>query len=219
MPARTIVIGDIHGCSHEFGTLLELIEPSSDDRLVLLGDLINRGPDTIGVIDLAIRHKAISLLGNHEQRLLEYRRTRDLSRLRKDDMSTLSALRREHWAFLESMLLTYQVPEYETVLVHGGFLPGQAWQTQPPEVVTRIQVVDKDGRPRKRADCEDCPLWADLWEGPPFVIYGHTPRMEIYASPWALGLDTGCVYGGSLTACILPEKKIVQVPALRRYHP
>jgi diadenosine tetraphosphatase ApaH/serine/threonine PP2A family protein phosphatase len=101
--------------------------------------------------------------------------------------------------------------------VHGGFLPGIAWQTQPASVVTRIQVVDRDGRPRKRADCPDAPFWADLWRGPPFVVYGHTPRPEVCERPSSLGIDTSCVYGGHLTACILPERRIVQVKARERY--
>jgi hypothetical protein len=115
------------------------------------------------------------------------------------------------------MLLTYEEPALNLVLVHGGFLPGQPWQRQPAEVVTRIQVIDRDGQPRKRADAPDAPFWADLWNGPPYVIYGHTPRPEIYKLKWSLGLDTACVMGGHLTAFILPEKRFVQVKARQRY--
>lgn len=219
MPSRTIAIGDIHGCAGEFSALLDRLQPTAEDRIVLLGDLINRGPDSIAVIEMAQRLKAVSLIGNHEQRLLEYRRTKELSNLKKEDLETLAVLRREHWLYLESMPLTYHAAEYDMVFVHGGFLPGMPWRDQPAEVVTRIQAVDAGGRPRKKADCPGCPAWADLWQGPPYVIYGHTPRMSVYESKWALGIDTGCVYGGCLTACVLPEKKFVQEPARRRYHP
>lgn len=218
MPARTIAIGDIHGCAVEFAALLARLQPAPEDRIVLLGDLVNRGPDSLAVIEQASRLGAVSLIGNHERRLLEYKRTRDLDLLKKEDLTLLPTLRREHWLYLESMVLTYQVPEYNTVFVHGGFLPDRPWEGQSADVVTRIQVVDAQGRPRKRADCVDCPPWADLWKGPPFVVYGHTPRLAVYESPWALGLDTGCVYGGCLTACVLPEKRFVQEPARRRYH-
>jgi hypothetical protein len=86
-------------------------------------------------------------------------------------------------------------------------------------VVTRIQAIDTDGKPRKRADAPKAPLWADLWNGPPFVVYGHTPRPEVYKLKWSVGIDTACVMGGHLTAYILPEKRFVQVKARRRYFP
>jgi hypothetical protein len=83
--------------------------------------------------------------------------------------------------------------------------------------VTRIQVIDREGRPAKRADKPDAPAWADLWSGPPFVVYGHTPRPEIYKLKWSLGIDTGCVLGGQLTAYLLPEKRFLQIKARQRY--
>ncbi len=217
MNGRLIAIGDIHGCHEEFAELLSLLELKPDDRLILLGDLVNRGPDSHRVIELARAHRAISLLGNHELRLLNYRRTRDLRYIKEHDLETFDQLRPDDWTYLEKMLLTYEEPALNLVLVHGGFLPGQPWQRQPAEVVTRIQVIDRDGQPRKRADAPDAPFWADLWNGPPYVIYGHTPRPEIYKLKWSIGLDTGCVMGGHLTAFILPEKRFVQVKARQRY--
>jgi predicted phosphodiesterase len=218
MTGRIIAIGDIHGCHAEFAELLERVSPAKEDRLILLGDLINRGPDSTKVIDLARANNAISLLGNHELRLLNYRRTRDRDFLKENDQETFARLRPEDWAYLESMLLTYEVAELNTVFVHGGFLPDEPWQKQPASVVTRVQVIDREGRPRKRADCPEGAFWADLWSGPPFVVYGHTPRSEVYRLKWSLGLDTACVMGGHLTAYILPEKRIVQVKARRRYY-
>jgi serine/threonine protein phosphatase 1 len=103
------------------------------------------------------------------------------------------------------------------VFVHGGFLPSEPWQKQSAEIVTRIQVIDRDGRPAKRADNPDAPPWADLWSGPPMVVYGHTPRPEVYRLKWSVGIDTGCVLGGYLTAFELPEKRFIQVKARQRY--
>ena len=105
------------------------------------------------------------------------------------------------------------------MFVHGGLLPNEPWQKQPANVVTRIQVIDKEGNAAKRADGEDLPPWADLWSGPPFVVYGYTPRPDIYKLKWSVGIDTACVMGGHLTAYILPEKRFVQVKARRRYYP
>jgi serine/threonine protein phosphatase 1 len=218
MNARIIAIGDIHGCHAEFGELLERLAPTRGDQLILLGDLVNRGPDSAKVIDLARAHGARSLLGNHERRLLNFRQTGDRDQLKEDDQRTIAQLRPDDWAYLESMALTHFIPELDTVLVHGGFVPGEPWQKQPASVVTRVQVIDREGRPRKRADCPDCPSWADLWKGPPFVVYGHTPRDEIYRLPWSVDIDTGCVAGGHLTACVLPERRFVQVKARKKYY-
>jgi serine/threonine protein phosphatase 1 len=219
MNGRLIAIGDIHGCHHEFAELLARLNLGRSDRLILLGDLVNRGPNSLRVIDLARQHRAIALLGNHELRLLNYRRTGDRKYLKENDDQTLAQLRPGDWAYFEAMPLTFDVPELNTVFVHGGFLPGEPWQRQPAEVVTRIQVIDAAGRPAKRADASTAPPWADLWSGPPFVVYGHTPRPEIYKLKWSVGIDTGCVVGGHLTAYELTEKRFTQVRARQRYWP
>ena len=217
MNGRLIVVGDIHGCHQEFSDLIGRLTLEKADRLVLLGDLVNRGPNSAKVIDLALENRAISLLGNHERRLLKYRRTVDKSVLKDGDLDTVALLQDEHWAYLETMALWLEEPELNTVLVHGGFLPSEPWQKQTADIVTRIQVVDADGRPAKRADAPDAPAWADLWVGPPFVVYGHTPRSEVYKRKWSLGIDTACVQGGYLTAYELTEKRFFQVKARQRY--
>lgn len=219
MNGRIIAIGDIHGCHQEFAELLDRLSLTKADTLILLGDLVNRGPDSNKVIDLARQNNALSLLGNHELRLLNYRKSGDTEILKEGDLATAERLRPEDWTYLEGMALTYNIEELNTVFVHGGFLPNDPWQKQPATVVTRIQVIDRDGKPRKRAECEDCPAWADLWSGPPFVVYGHTPRPEIYKLKWSVGIDTACAMGGYLTAYILPEKRFVQVKARKRYYP
>lgn len=218
MNGRIIAIGDIHGCHLEFAELLDRLAIVPEDRLILLGDLVNRGPDSARVIDLAIQHRALSLLGNHEARLLAYRRTKDRAPLKDDDEKTCAALQPHHWEYLEKMPLTHEVPELNIVFVHGGFLPNEPWQKQPANIVTRIQVIDTEGRARKRAECPGGILWAERWSGPPFVVYGHTPRPDIFKLKWSVGIDTACVMGGHLTAYILPERRYVQVKARRRYY-
>ena len=221
MNGRIIAIGDIHGCHQEFAELLEQLALTKDDRLVLVGDLVNRGPDSCKVIDLARQHRAISLLGNHELRLLEYRKNKTPITLisRETDADTFQKLRASDWDYLAAMPLTYYDAELNTVYVHGGFMPNEPWQRQSAAVVTRIQSINAQGRPCKRADEPDAPAWADLWTGPPFVVYGHTPRPRVYKRKWSVGIDTACVMGGQLTAYILPEKRFVQVKARRRYYP
>ena len=217
MNGRLIAIGDIHGCHLEFAELLTQLQLTKDDRVVLLGDLVNRGPDSCKVIDLARAYRAIALLGNHELRLLKYRRTGENKYLKEHDIDTFARLQPSDWEFMEQMPLTFEEPELNIVFVHGGFLPDSPWQKQPAEIVTRIQVIDREGNPRKRSEAPNAPMWADRWSGPPFVVYGHTPRPEIYKLKWSAGIDTGCVLGGNLTAYILPEKRFVQVRARQRY--
>ena len=216
-PGRIIAVGDIHGCAMEFAELLDKLELQRHDRLILLGDLVNRGPDSRLVLDLARSSRALCLAGNHELRLLAYRRTRDPGLLHAEDHATLAALRPADWQQLAAMRLTHFDPALNVVFVHGGFLPGRPWHRQPAEVVTRIQVVDSDNRPRKRADSPGSPLWSELWRGPPFVVYGHTPGPAVLQRKWSLCLDTACVMGGALSAWILPERRLVQVRARRRY--
>jgi predicted phosphodiesterase len=217
MKGRVIAIGDIHGCAREFEALLERLRPAREDRIVLLGDLVNRGPDSGRVLALARVHAHRALLGNHELRLLNYRKTGDPTHLKKTDYETMKQFGAKDWDYLAAMPLTYEVPELRTVLVHGGFLPGRPWRGQPARVVTRIQVVGPDGEPQKRSAYPDRPHWAQLWSGPPFVVYGHTPRREPARHRWSLGIDTACVQGGRLTACVLPGGELVQVAAAARY--
>jgi hypothetical protein len=217
MAGRVIAIGDIHGCADEFAQLLERLRPSRQDRIILLGDLVNRGPESGRVIALARRHAHRSLLGNHELRLLNYRKTGDPTHLKKSDYETLQQLTAADWAYLQQMRLTFHVPELDTVLVHAGFLPRRPWRGQPARVVTRIQVIGPDGEPHKRSEYPAAPHWSEHWVGPPFVIYGHTPRDQPLKTKWSLGIDTACVQGGTLTACILPGRELVQVPARDSY--
>ena len=217
MTGRLIAVGDIHGCHAEFAEMLDVLQLKDGDRLVLLGDLVNRGPDSAKVIDLARAAGSISLLGNHELRLLRFRKTGDNKYIKERDLETFETLRPDDWTYMEAMPLTFEEAELNTVFVHGGFLPDEPWQKQPADVVTRIQVIDKDGKPKRRADAPDAPAWADLWGGPPYVVYGHTPRAEVYRLKWSIGIDTGCVMGGYLTALVFPERRIVQVKARQRY--
>jgi hypothetical protein len=218
MKGRLIAIGDVHGCHREFEDLLNKLDLKKNDRVVLLGDLVNRGPDSAKVIGLARERAHSSLLGNHELRLLNYRKTGDPTHLKKTDYDTLKQLGSRDWSYMNAMPLTYHDREHDIVLVHGGFLPNQPWYRQPARVVTRVQVIDEDGNPRKRSDVPNAPHWSQLWSGPPFVVYGHTSRPDISRLKWSLGIDTGCAMGGSLTACILPEKQIVQVKARQKYY-
>lgn len=215
--SRTIAIGDVHGCAEEFAELLQLLSPTAEDRLVQLGDLINRGPDSHLAVCIARENKVEAILGNHELRILTALRESRPELLKEYDLETIRQLDKEDWAYLEKMPKFKYDGHSDTVFVHGGFLPGEPWMKQSIEVTTSIQVIDAKGNPAKRSDAPDAPAWADCWNGPPFVIYGHTPRPDVYKQKASVGIDTGCVYGGYLTAYIVEEKRFVQVRANRAY--
>jgi predicted phosphodiesterase len=216
-PGRTLVIGDVHGCAEELATLIEAFAPSSRDRLLSTGDLINRGPDSPAVLRLARQHRIQPVLGNHEIRLLRAWQSGNSSLLKSSDLPTFKALTPADWEWIAGWPHVLRIPSLKALVVHGGFLPGVPWEKQDPGTVTRIQVLDRRGAPAKRSECPSGKPWAASWAGPEHAYYGHTPRPHPLFHPHASGLDTGCVYGYSLTALSLPEAEIYRVHARRPY--
>ena len=214
---RTIAIGDVHGCADEFEELLTKLELKPDDWVIQVGDLVNRGPDSHRVIELAREYRVESIVGNHELRLLTARGKNKPSQLNKYDQVTLEELTTDDWKYLEAMPKFLYDAQIDTVIVHGGFLPNKPWQTQGSDLITNIQVIDKKGKAAKRSDAPDAAPWADSWGGSPFVVYGHTPRPRVLERKGSIGIDTGCVYGGYLTAYIIEDKSFVQVVAHKAY--
>lgn len=217
MAQRSVIVGDVHGCARELQILLEHLQPGPDDEVIFVGDLINKGPDSHEVLRIARELGARSTMGNHEYRLLQYRKTGDKAFLKKGDSETAASLDKADWEYLESMPLTIELPRHNALVVHGGFLPDTPWREQTAEVVTRIQVVDKEGNAAKSSKAPNGTPWAALWNGPEFVVYGHRPRRRVARRPHSIGLDTGCVHGGSLSALIFPHRILCQVPAKAAY--
>jgi len=223
---RTVIVGDVHGCSSELETLLQHIEfaPRSDS-LVLVGDVVARGPDSQGVLALMVRLGATSVRGNHEGKLLGWRRRG--KPLGPDHDSLGRALSDDEWRILEAMPLWIDLPEHGLRVVHAGVVPGLDVDRCPPEALLKMRTVDAKGRWSDEPDA-GVP-WGALYEGPPHVVFGHHARAEPQVHPWATGIDTGCVYGGRLTALVLSKGEPVprgaavrehleSVPAMRRYY-
>ncbi len=224
---RHIFIGDIHGCHAEVLDLLARIGVSDADRVVALGDLTRKGPDAARCIDLWQERRYDAVLGNNDAKLLARARNplrRWLSR--PADARVLRNARRLQ--FVSELPLYLEFPEIGVVAVHGGILPNA--RKFSAALVTRRAALEL--RHVRRDDAEGWsfvpkgeerpgePFWADVWEGDRIVVYGHTPRREPKVHPRAIGLDTGCVYGTSLTAAVFdgPERwRLVSVPARREY--
>jgi hypothetical protein len=224
---RTVIVGDVHGCRAELEALLSLVGFVGDtDKLVLVGDLVVRGPDPRGALAIAKRLDARVVLGNHEHKLLTARD--GAKRLPEDHERVAAALSDDEWRFLEVMPLWLDLPEHGVRVVHAGVVPGLPVERTPPEALLKIRTVDRAGRWSDERD--GAPLWASRYTGPPHVVFGHNALPEPQLHPWATGIDTGCVYGGRLTAVVLGPgepmprglgagAKLASVPAKRKYHP
>jgi hypothetical protein len=223
---RTVIVGDVHGCSGELQELLELTRfAEGTDRLVLVGDLVARGPDSAGTVELVRRLGARSVRGNHDEKLLAGRRSgRPLS---PEHERVARSLSDEDWRTLEQMPLWLDLPEHGARVVHAGVVPGLDVDRTPPEALLTMRTLRSRGR---WSDDNDAgPLWGSQYEGPPHVVFGHNARLEPQLHPWATGLDTGCVYGGRLTALVLEHREPIprgeavrallrSVPAMRKYY-
>jgi hypothetical protein len=215
-PQRTIVIGDLHGCYDEAIELLDRLAVTSSDRVVFAGDLIDRGPKRRECVDLAKRHQCI--LGNHEEKHLRMRGRPD-SALIPDHLETRRVLRDDDYAYFESLPLYLRIPEANAVVVHAGVLPGRPIEGQPASILLHGQCIrpPAPGSQWPSKAPADWKFWTHYWTGPERVIFGHTVLDGPLLSEWAVGIDTGCVHGRSLTAVLLPEWKLVSVPARKNY--
>jgi hypothetical protein len=212
MGQRTIVIGDLHGCYDEACELLNELAVTSSDRVIFAGDLVDRGPKRRECVELAMKHEAI--LGNHEEKHLQEQRRAD-EKLLPDHLETRKALLPEHYDYFRKLPKIIRLPEHNAAVVHAGAMVDIALEKQDPYHLLHIQCVQPPNRksywPSKAP--EDFRFWTHFWKGPERIIFGHTVVDKPLVTEWAVGIDTGCVYGRSLTAVVLPDWKLVSVPA------
>jgi protein phosphatase len=242
------VIGDVHGCLAELESLLTELgyELHRDDQnravgarhasghraarrnraAVFVGDLVDRGPDTPGVLRLVIGMvrdgDALCVPGNHEDKLLRAMRGRkvQVSHGLAESLAQLAAepdeFRAEVEAFLDGLISHYLLDGGKLVVSHAGLterLQGRA--------SARVRSFCLYGQTTGETDEFGLPVrypWANDYRGRAMVLYGHTP---VPAPEWVNGtlcLDTGCVFGGRLTALKYPEREIVSVPAAGVYY-
>src|SRR5262249_10084431 len=154
-------------------------------HLAMVGDLINRGPDSRAVLETAVELRAEVVLGNHEDGLLSGKRSVTLDRVRAQLGPNL-----KRWLRWIEKLPLY-IRHADWILVHGGIAPGKQPEQCSREELTRLREVD--GRP-----------WFESWKGPQTVIFGHWSMRGKVDLPLVKGLDTGCVYGKALTGLWWP---------------
>ena len=231
MTKRTIIIGDVHGMSVELETLIRKLEIRGDDHIVFVGDLVDKGPDSAGVVkmvrELSETHDVVVVEGNHEEKHRRFRKHRvngtgvDLTMKGSEEMSEITdGLSEEDVSFMETFVPFHRVPEHGVLVVHGGI---EGAMTEFPATVEelrgmsskkrksfgktmRTRFVDKDtGKFLQLGDQkEGDPFWAEVFDGRfGHVVFGHEPFMDgVGHFPHATGIDTGAVFGGELTAMV-----------------
>jgi hypothetical protein len=202
---RTVIVGDIHGCRDELEALLAAVSFGAGDRLVMVGDLVARGPDPGGTIDLLVKLGARAVRGNHEDRVLRWRR-RPERQLGAAHQAVVDVLQERHWRYLESLPLWLDLPEHGVRVVHAGVLPGVSIEKQKPRTLMYVRCLGPGGRPSEdRGEA----LWGAHYDGPPHVVFGHNAMDNPQIHAHATGLDTGAVYGNRLTAMVLEQGRPV----------
>ncbi|GAB6901492.1 polynucleotide kinase-phosphatase [Kineosporia succinea] len=230
------VIGDVHGCRAELETLLGklgyglILDPAGNPvdavppagrTAVFVGDLVDRGPDSPGVLRLVMgmidSGHALCVSGNHEHKLVralagrDVKLTHGLERTMAQLASETPEFRTTVAAFCEGLISHYVLDGGNLVVAHAGLKEAYHGRASG-----RVRSFALYGDTTGETDSYGLPVryqWAKDYRGRATVLYGHTPTVTTEWINNTLCLDTGAVFGGSLTALRYPEREIVSVPA------
>ncbi|MDI9888125.1 polynucleotide kinase-phosphatase [Streptomyces sp. HNM0645] len=228
------IVGDIHGCRSELDTLLSRLgyvdgAHPEGRTAVFVGDLVDRGPDSPGVLrrvmDMVAAGNALCVPGNHENKLGRWLKGRNVQhthglaetveQLERED-ATDPEFRERVAAFIDGLVSHYVLDEGRLVVCHAG-LPEKYHGRTSGRVRSHALYGDTTGE----TDEFGLPVrypWAEDYRGRAAVVYGHTP---VPTATWVnntICLDTGAVFGGKLTALRWPERELVDVPAERVWY-
>ncbi|MGZ0146955.1 polynucleotide kinase-phosphatase [Kribbella sp. WER1] len=234
------IIGDVHGCRPELERLLidlgytltrdaagrPIDAAHRDRRAIFVGDLVDRGPDTPGVLRLVMgmvaSGNAYCVTGNHEDKLLRALRGKNV-KIGHGLETTLEQLaaepaefRDEVAAFIDGLISHYVFDGGKLVVAHAGLVERMHGRTSG-----RVRSFCLYGETTGETDEFGLPVrypWANDYRGRAMVVYGHTPTPEPEWINNTICLDTGCVFGGSLTALRYPERELVSVAAAEEYY-
>lgn len=222
------IIGDIHGCRSELESLLDRLgydleraRHPGGRKLVFLGDLVDRGPDIPGVLRIVMKlveaGAALCVPGNHELKLLKKLRGKEV-KVTHGLAESLAQLEREPRAFVESvkafiadLVSHYVLDGGRLVVAHAGMKASMQGRGSG-----KVRAFALYGETTGETDEFGLPVrydWAREYRGRALVVYGHTPVSEPEWLNGTINIDTGCVFGGRLTALRYPEKELVSVPA------
>jgi protein phosphatase len=236
------IIGDVHGCFDELKSLMEKlgygvqiaveegekavrVTPPEGRKAVFVGDLVDRGPNTPDALRLAMgmveAGNALCIPGNHDVKLLRKLRGRDVQITHGLDQSLAQldaepkAFTEKVIAFLDGLISHYVLDDGKLVVAHAGMKA--AFQGRAS---ARVREFALYGETTGETDEFGLPArynWASDYRGRATVVYGHTPIPEPEWLNHTINIDTGCVFGGRLTALRYPENELVSVPAAQTY--
>ena len=235
------IIGDIHGCFDELVELLAklgyeistrsdgetVVQPPQGRKAIFVGDFVDRGPKVPEVLRLVMRMQktgaALCVPGNHDVKLVRalrgnrnVKQTHGLAESLSQLEKTSTAFKTQVSEFLDGLVSHYVLDNGKLVVAHAGMkaeLQGRASR--------HVREFALYGETTGETDAFGLPIrmdWADEYRGTPMVVYGHTPVTEPQWLNRTINIDTGCVFGGKLTALRYPEKELVSVPAHRTYY-
>ena len=229
------LIGDVHGCHDELMALLDRLgwQPDGDGArhpegrtAVFVGDLVDRGPASPAVLRTVMAMveagTALCVPGNHEKKLLKKLRGRDV-RVSHGLAETLAQLEREPpdfhdriVSFIDSLISHYVLDGGKLVVAHAGLKEELQGRASPA-----VRDFAMYGETTGETDEYGLPVrldWAASYRGKAMVVYGHVPTLEPEWINRTICIDTGCVFGGKLTALRYPERELVQVEARQVYY-
>lgn len=213
---KHLVIGDIHGCHEELMALLDMVGPTPEDRIITIGDMLDRGPDSEKVADFfRLNDQAAALMGNHEHKhILSHDDIIRPSLAQKITRRQFSATGYEdpiHWIRNFPVFLETE----HAVLLHGFFEPGVPLGEQKKQVI----LGTRNGELYLKKNYDK--PWYELCNPEKPIIAGHrdnSKRGEVMmVNDTVFFLDTGCCYGKKLSAILLPDFKIYQVKSRKNY--
>jgi protein phosphatase len=236
------IIGDVHGCAGELETLLGklgyalewtgagetrrcLIEPPAGRRAIFVGDLVDRGPrtpDTLRIVHAMVTAgAAFCVPGNHDVKFIRWLNGRNVQLTHGLDASAAqmegesTAFREEMKTFLDKLVSHLWLDGGRLVVAHAGIREAMIGRSSGA-----VREFCLYGETTGETDEFGLPVrhdWAAHYEGKTAIVYGHTPVVSVEWLNNTICLDTGCVFGGKLTALRWPEKELVEVPAARVY--
>ncbi len=233
---RVILYGDIHGCLDELKKLRRKIEIKSDDIEISVGDILNKGPYLAREMILYMQEHHIQVvMGNNEAKTVKYYKKflkegeSFLKTIRPFEAAVVLSMQEEDYRYLSELPFFIRVKNL--TVIHGGLTPDMNLEKLDDKLkkeLTLIRYLNKELKPIPWSDVENrYKFWSEVYDAREgFIVSGHHPFPEAKVDTYAMDIDTGCVYGGKLTAAIFmmdkkgvdtKNYKLISVKAKRDY--